>query len=94
MKATSSVRRMDSLGRVAIPKEIRRTIGLREGDPFEFFMSEKGDLILRVFHSEVSNKLRVIADNISTVNYTPAHWDIANELKALAKKLEELEREE
>lgn len=38
MKATGIVRRIDDLGRIVIPKEIRRNIGLREGDPMELFL--------------------------------------------------------
>lgn len=94
MKATGIIRRMDDLGRVVIPKEIRRTMGLREGDPLELYVGEEGELILRAYHSEASDKLRAIAENISTMGYTPAHWNIADEIKALAKKLEKLESEE
>jgi len=42
MKATGIVRRIDDLGRVIIPKEIRRTMRIREGDPLEIFTSEEG----------------------------------------------------
>lgn len=94
MKATGIIRRIDDLGRVVIPKEIRRTMGLREGDPLELYVGEEGELILRSYHSEASDKLRAIAENISTMGYTPAHWNIADELKALAKKLEKLEKRE
>ena len=40
MKATGIVRRIDDLGRIVIPKEIRRNIGLREGDPMELFLED------------------------------------------------------
>lgn len=40
MKATGIVRRIDDLGRIVIPKEIRRNIGLREGDPMEIFLED------------------------------------------------------
>ena len=42
MKATGIVRRIDDLGRVVIPKEIRRSLGITEGDPLEIFISEEG----------------------------------------------------
>lgn len=42
MKATGIVRRIDDLGRVVIPKEIRRTIRIREGDPLEIYLSDDG----------------------------------------------------
>lgn len=40
MKATGIVRRIDDLGRIVIPKEIRRNLGIREGDPLEIFLHE------------------------------------------------------
>lgn len=40
MKATGIVRRVDDLGRVVIPKELRRTLGIADGDPLEIFVSE------------------------------------------------------
>ena len=42
MKATGIVRRVDDLGRVVIPKEIRRTLKIREGDPLEIFLEDNG----------------------------------------------------
>lgn len=45
MKATGIIRRIDDLGRVVIPKEVRRTLHLREGDPLEIYMSEDGKYI-------------------------------------------------
>ena len=49
MKATGIVRRIDDLGRVVIPKEIRRTLRIREGDPFEIFVDREGEVILKIF---------------------------------------------
>ena len=46
MKATGIVRHLDELGRIVIPKEIRRSLGLKEGDGLEMFISEDGELIL------------------------------------------------
>ena len=40
MKATGIIRRIDDLGRVVIPREIRRTLKIREGDPFEIFLGD------------------------------------------------------
>ena len=47
MKATGIVRRIDDLGRVVIPKEIRRTLRLREGTPLEIFTDREGEIILK-----------------------------------------------
>ena len=49
MKATGIVRRIDELGRVVIPKEIRRTLRIREGDPLEIFTDRDGEVILKKY---------------------------------------------
>ncbi len=49
MKATGIVRRIDDLGRVVIPKEIRRTMRIREGDPLEIFVDRDGEVILKKY---------------------------------------------
>lgn len=49
MKATGIVRRIDDLGRVVIPKEIRRTLRIREGDPLEIFTDTQGGVIFRKY---------------------------------------------
>lgn len=46
MKATGIIRRIDELGRVVVPKEIRRSLGIKEGDPLEFFTNREGEIIL------------------------------------------------
>lgn len=57
MKATGIVRRIDDLGRVVIPKEIRRTLRIREGDPLEIFVDRDGEVILKKYSpiGELSN---------------------------------------
>ena len=49
MKATGIVRRIDDLGRVVIPKEIRRTMRIREGDPLEIYTSREGEVIFKKY---------------------------------------------
>lgn len=49
MKATGIVRRIDDLGRVVVPKEIRRTLRIREGDPIEIFTNREGEIILKKY---------------------------------------------
>ncbi len=49
MKATGIVRRIDELGRVVVPKEIRRTLRIREGDPLEIFTDREGGVILKKY---------------------------------------------
>lgn len=49
MKATGIVRRIDDLGRVVIPKEIRRTLKIRESEPLEIFTDRNGEIILKKY---------------------------------------------
>lgn len=49
MKATGIVRRIDDLGRVVIPKEIRRTMRIREGDPLEIYTDKEGEVIFKKY---------------------------------------------
>lgn len=49
MKATGIVRRIDDLGRVVIPKEIRRTMRIREGDPLEIYTDHEGEVIFKKY---------------------------------------------
>ena len=49
MKATGVVRRIDDLGRIVIPKEIRKTLRIKEGDPIEIFTDREGEVILKKY---------------------------------------------
>ena len=49
MKATGVVRRIDDLGRVVIPKEIRKTLRIKEGEPLEIFTDREGQIILKKY---------------------------------------------
>ncbi len=66
MKATGIVRRIDDLGRVVIPKEIRRTLRIREGDPLEIFTDKEGEVILKKYSpiGELSEFASLYADSI------------------------------
>ncbi len=67
MKATGIVRRIDDLGRVVIPKEIRRTLRIREGDPLEIFTDREGEIILKKYSpiGELSQFAKQYADSLS-----------------------------
>lgn len=55
MKATGIVRRIDDLGRVVIPKEIRRTLGIEEGDPLEIFVNG-GQVVIQKYQPETEKE--------------------------------------
>lgn len=56
MRATGIVRRMDDLGRIVIPKEIRKNLGLREGTPMEVFTDHEGGVIFKRYSTEENVK--------------------------------------
>jgi len=69
MKATGIVRRIDDLGRVVIPKEIRRTLRIREGDPLEIFTDREGEIILKKYSpiGELGTFAKEYADSLGQV---------------------------
>ena len=66
MRATGIVRRIDDLGRVIIPKEIRRNMKLREGDPIAFYIEREGEIILKKYVPNDTNK--VVAYLVNSAN--------------------------
>ena len=76
MKATGIVRRIDDLGRIVIPKEIRRTMRIREGDPLEIYTESNGTVIFKKyspigelgdFAAQICDSLRKSTDSIAAV---------------------------
>jgi len=67
MKATGIVRRIDDLGRIVIPKEIRRTLRIREGDPLEIFTDKQGEIILKKYSAigDLGNFAKEYAESLS-----------------------------
>ena len=69
MKATGIVRRIDDLGRVVIPKEIRRTMRIHEGDPLEIFTERDGEVIFKKY-SPISQLTSFASDYAESINKT------------------------
>ena len=69
MKATGVVRRIDDLGRIVIPKEIRKILRIKEGSPLEIFTEKEGDIILRKYSpiGEISNFSSEYAESLSKI---------------------------
>lgn len=70
MRATGIVRRIDDLGRVVVPKEIRRILKIREGDPLEIYTDKEGEIILKKYSpiGELTDFAREYADSIASVS--------------------------
>ena len=70
MKATGIVRRIDDLGRVVIPKEIRRTMRIREGDPLEIYTNSEGEVIFKKYSA--IDEMGENAWNVADIMYKTA----------------------
>ena len=103
MKATGIVRRIDDLGRVVIPKEIRRTLRIRESDPLEIFTDREGEIILKKYSPigemntfakqyaeslcQVSGHIALIADRDQSIAVSGGMKGLMG--KTVSKELEE-----
>jgi len=96
MKATGIVRRIDDLGRVVIPKEIRRTLRIREGDPLEIYTDSNGEVIFKKYSpvGELSAFAAQYAEVLSRVSGLPTLISDRDHIVAAAgvPKREYLER--
>ena len=72
MKATGIVRRIDELGRIVVPKEIRRTLRIREGDPLEIFTDKDGEIILKKY-SPIETLENVTENYVDSFNQVLKH---------------------
>ena len=74
MKATGVVRRIDDLGRVVIPKEIRKVLRIKEGDPLEIFTDQNGEVVLKKY-SPIGELSEFAQDYAETISKTTGHID-------------------
>lgn len=72
MKATGVVRRIDDLGRIVIPKEIRKTLRIKEGDPLEIFTDREGQIILKKY-SPIGELSEFATEYAETLTKTTGH---------------------
>ena len=90
MKATGIIRRVDDLGRVVIPKKIRRNCNIREGDPLEIFL-EDGGVVFKKYSPNYRDNL--VAALRNAADYYDDYEDnraIAGQLEKIAKEVDEL----
>lgn len=90
MRATGIIRRIDDLGRVVIPKEIRRNCNIREGEPLEIFLQDGGVVFKKYnpdYHKELTNTLQDAADYYDDYEDDRA---IAEQLRKIAQEIDAL----
>ena len=86
MKATGIVRRIDDLGRVVIPKEIRRACNIREGDPLEIFLQD-GAAVFRKYNPTYRD------DPMATLQDAADYYDSYEDDRATAEQLRKIAKE-
>lgn len=84
MKATGIIRRVDDLGRVVIPKEIRRTLGIKEGEPMEIFTEKDGQVIFKKY-SPIDESAWVKAYYIARVTFEEENFGLYDNDETLQK---------
>ena len=82
MRATGIVRRIDDLGRVVIPKEIRKTLRIREGDPLEIFTAKDGEVILKKY-SLIGELNEFSQEYAETLGETLGHGVVVTDLDSI-----------
>ena len=87
MKATGIVRRVDDLGRVVIPKEIRRACNIREGDPLEIFLDEDCAVVFKKYNPTYRDDL------MATLQDAAYYYDNYEDDKATAEQLRKIAKE-
>ena len=87
MKATGIIRRVDDLGRVVIPKEIRRTMGIEEGDPLEIFVDE-GSITFKPYMMIDRLKINKMERNIILDALSKVEYDGTEDLRKKIKRLD------
>ena len=88
MKATGIIRRMDDLGRVVIPKEIRRTVGIREGEPLEIFLDGRDTVCFRKYETNLCGYVDHLKNQIET--YCDLPYETMARIKILLEEVREL----
>ncbi len=87
MRATGIVRRIDDLGRVVIPKEIRRTLNIREGDPLEIYTDPDERAVCFKPYLPYSEPWRLLEDAAETIRDSADIHELAADVYALARKI-------
>ena len=88
MKATGIIRRVDDLGRVVIPKEIRRTVGIREGEPLEIFLDGRDMVCFRKYETNLCGDVDRLKNQIKT--YCDLPYETMARIEILLGEVREL----
>lgn len=90
MKATGIIRRIDDLGRVVIPKEIRRNCNIREGEPLEIFLEDGGVVFKKYLPNYRDNLVAALQNAADYYNDYEDDRAIAEQLRKIAQEIDTL----
>lgn len=90
MKATGIVRRIDDLGRVVIPKEIRRACNIREGDPLEIFLQDGAAVFKKYIPTYRDDLMATLQDAADYYDNYEEDRTTAEQLRKIAKEIDAL----
>lgn len=90
MKATGIIRRVDDLGRVVIPKEIRRNCNIREGEPLEIFLEDDGVVFKKYLPSYRDDLITALQNAADYYDNYEDNRVIAGQLRKIAKEIDTL----
>lgn len=94
MKATGIIRRIDDLGRIIIPKEIRRNMNIREGDPMEIYLDGDNRVVFEKYNSGLLPFIHNLADRVEDNEYDTLSPESVKEIKGLLDKISKIVIEE
>lgn len=94
MKATGIIRRIDDLGRIVIPKEIRRNMNIREGDPMEIYLDGNNRVVFEKYNSGLLPFIHNLADRVEDNEYDTLSPESVKEIKGLLDKISKIIKEE
>lgn len=94
MKATGIIRRIDDLGRIVIPKEIRRNMNIREGDPMEIYLDGDNRVVFEKYNSGLLPFIHNLADRVEDNEYDTLSSESVKEIKGLLDKISKIVTEE
>lgn len=90
MKVTGIVRRVDDLGRIVIPKEIRRSLGVREGEPLEFYLDTTADghpmICLTKYSTKFENDLASLTAQIANGMDECGEYELSDKFREAIKE--------
>ncbi len=96
MRATGIIRRVDDLGRVVIPKEIRRTMGIKEGEPLEIYTEGRDTVCFRKYERNLAHEAESLLESVECYldGDAQCRHEVMNALRGVVSALKKHEKEQ